>query len=98
MRDQKKNKVVELTITDLSKKGNGLGSAILQEGMSPQLVEVPFIIPGDKVKAMLLSKQKGVYRSLLEEIVEPSPERIPPKCIHFGSCGGCRWQQISYEK
>lgn len=83
-----KKKVKEVIIESLSSKG--LGVARLENGNK---VEVPFTMPGDKVKALILNRG----RSLLEEIVEPASARIPGKCIHFGSCGGCLWQEIPYE-
>ena len=36
------------------------------------------------------------YDKLLE-VLQASPHRIPPKCPHVGSCGGCAWQQMRYE-
>jgi 23S rRNA (uracil1939-C5)-methyltransferase len=93
----KKKRLIDIDIVEFSKKGNGLGIFKNQEG-NLQNVEVPFTIPGDKVRCLLLTKRRGIYASLLEEVITPSPERILPKCIHFGVCGGCRWQQIPYEK
>lgn len=81
-------KELELLVTGFSKKGNGVASN----------VEVPFAIPGDTVRVKVLRKSKGLYKSLLEEVINPSPDRITPRCIHFGTCGGCRWQQMPYEK
>lgn len=59
-------------------------------------VEVPFTIPGDKVQALVQRKRSGIGTSKLEQIIVPSPLRIEPKCVHFGCCGGCRWQQLTY--
>jgi 23S rRNA (uracil1939-C5)-methyltransferase len=55
-------------------------------------------VPGDKVRALILGKKRGLYKSLLEEIIAPSPMRILPKCVHFQTCGGCRWQHTEYQK
>ncbi len=88
---------VELVIEHLSKDGYGLGSCELNAQVIQQ-VEVPFTMPGDKVVAQLLKKRGGVYQSKLDQIITPSPERQTAKCIHFGMCGGCRWQHIPYEK
>lgn len=91
-----KNQLADLTITSLSKKGNGL--AVFQRPNAlPTDVEVPFTIPGDQVRVRLLQKRKGCYNSILEEVLVPSPLRVPSRCIHFGACGGCRIQHFSYE-
>lgn len=97
MTSTSKTRVVEIEIKELSKKGNGLGLVKRQDGTSYQ-VEVPFTMPGDKVRAALIRKRGGVYGSRLEEIITPSPDRIMPRCVHFGTCGGCRFQHLSYEQ
>lgn len=94
---QIKKRIVDVEIVSLSKKGNGIGQIEQQNGVSAQ-VEVPFTRPGDKIRALLLSKRGGVFAGKLEEIVAPSAQRIVPRCIHFGVCGGCRLQHTSYEQ
>ena len=32
----------------------------------------------------------------MEKLEVPSPDRISPVCSHFGTCGGCKWQNLSY--
>jgi 23S rRNA (uracil1939-C5)-methyltransferase len=86
-------KSAEVEIKSLTKKGNGLG---VTTGDEAKEVEVPFAIPGDKVRALLMRKRGGVYASRLEEVITPSPLRISPRCVHFGVCGGCRFQQMPY--
>lgn len=88
-------KVNDVTITSWTKKGNGLGTAVEHPGRE---VEVPFTAPGDTVRAQFNRKRSGVFKGRLEEVLTPSPLRQPPKCRHFGVCGGCRWQHISYEE
>lgn len=90
-----KNKIIDLTIERLSKKGNGLGSYVRENG-PPLKIEVPFAIPADTVKANIIRKKRGAAIAKIEEVLIPSPSRIHPKCIHFGVCGGCRWQQLTY--
>lgn len=84
----------EVNINGFTKKGHGLGKTT---GETERIVEVPFCLPGDKVQACLHRKKNGVYTSNLEEILTSAPQRIEPRCIHFGTCGGCRWQNLSYE-
>jgi 23S rRNA (uracil1939-C5)-methyltransferase len=97
MENTHKKKVLEIQIEEFSKKGSGLGSFENSSGLRNS-VEVPFAIPGDKVCTTLLGKRQGRFKGKLDEIIEPSPDRITPRCAHFGVCGGCCWQQISYEK
>jgi 23S rRNA (uracil1939-C5)-methyltransferase len=61
-----------------------------------QPVFVPFGVPGEKVKARVVEARRGFVRAELVEVLEPSPERIAPKCSHFGECGGCHYQHLSY--
>lgn len=82
----------ELEIQSLSTKGNGLANS------DNKLIEVPFAIPGDTVEVELKKTHKKRKLALLEKILKPSSERIPARCVHFGSCGGCKFQFYSYEK
>ena len=91
----KKRRVVDLDIVEFSVKGNGIGYMENSDN-STRAVEVPFTKPGDKVRALLLRKRRGINKSLLEEIIQPAPDRIEPRCLHFGKCGGCRWQHSEY--
>jgi tRNA/tmRNA/rRNA uracil-C5-methylase (TrmA/RlmC/RlmD family) len=95
MKKERKKRVVDVNIHDFSIRGNGIGMYDHPQGMK-WILEVPFTIPGDVVRADILKKRKGAYQCVLEEILVPSPKRIKPKCIHFGICGGCRLQQITY--
>ncbi len=89
-------KIIELDINAFSKAGFGIGSFKNGEGHVAS-VEVPFTMPGDSVSAIVLSKRKGLCQSRLDFVINPSPDRVQPVCLHFGTCGGCRWQHIAYE-
>lgn len=97
MSDSKgKNPLVELTIRSINKKGNGIAS--LERPHAPPIkVEVPFTLVGEVVNAKLTSKRHRCFHSTLQEIITPSPSRIPARCVHFGTCGGCRLQHTPYE-
>lgn len=86
--------IATIAIDSLSKKG--MASALRRTKKLDALV--PFTMPGDIAEATLVKKRGGIYTSRVNTIQTPSPERIAPRCIHFGVCGGCRWQQISYEQ
>ncbi len=59
-------------------------------------VFVPFGLPGEIVKVRAAQTKRGLVRAELLEVLEPSPERTTPKCRHFGVCGGCHYQHLSY--
>lgn len=85
-----------IDIHDFSYSGEGLAH-YSPLNKAPSLVEAPYTVPGDQARVCLLKKRAGVYESRLLAVDSPSPARIPPACSHFGACGGCSWQQISYE-
>jgi 23S rRNA (uracil1939-C5)-methyltransferase len=63
-----------------------------------KVVFVPYAIPGEQILVELV-EEKGAYsRAWPIEVIKPSPDRIKPLCPHFGTCGGCQWQHISYER
>lgn len=93
MTNRKPQQCADIDISSFSKKGNGIGTTCDD---NHRHVEVPFAIPGDKVRALLQRKRGGVFTSRLEEVITPAPQRIEARCVHFGTCGGCRWQQMDY--
>jgi 23S rRNA (uracil1939-C5)-methyltransferase len=72
----------------------GQGVSRLENG------KVAFIrgaLPGELVLAKIYRKKKSYVEGRTLEILEASPERIVPRCPHFGPCGGCTWQNMSYQ-
>jgi 23S rRNA (uracil1939-C5)-methyltransferase len=66
-------------------------------GAGGRAVFVPFGLPGETVRVRIVEEKRGHARAELVEVLEPSPLRIPPKCRHFGVCGGCHYQHLSYQ-
>ncbi len=90
--------VVEIKITGYSKEGFGQGEWILSQKGAPRLVEVPFTKPGDSVLVQIGKKKGHAYQAKPIEWFCHASEKSTPKCKHFGSCGGCRWQHLSYQE
>ncbi len=82
----------EVTLTTLTYGGEAMGR--LSDGRA---VFVPFGLPNERVRVRLTEEKKGFARGEILEISESSPERITPRCIHFSKCGGCHYQNLSYE-
>jgi 23S rRNA (uracil1939-C5)-methyltransferase len=93
----KQPRIVQVKIEELSKEGLGKGVWHSQEGL-PQVVEVPFSMPGDEVQVHLLKQKEGIYQSQPLKWLHFSENRVAPRCLHFGHCGGCRWQHLAYEE
>ena len=62
------------------------------------VVFVPHTLPGEKVLARIFRNDKSHSQADLVQVIEPSPDRLTPKCELFGKCGGCQYQHLSYEK
>jgi 23S rRNA (uracil1939-C5)-methyltransferase/tRNA (uracil-5-)-methyltransferase len=56
------------------------------------------VIPGEKVRARIFRNFTNYSDADLVEVLEPSPDRVQPKCSLYTTCGGCQYQHISYER
>lgn len=56
------------------------------------------VIPGQKVSFMVSKKRKGKVEGRLLSVLEKAPFELADVCPHFGACGGCNYQGISYGK
>ncbi len=84
--------LAEVRIESLA--GSGDGVAHDAEGRT---LFVPFTVPGDRVRVLVVEVHKRFARGRLVEILEPGPGRVEPRCPVFGACGGCTWQHVAYE-
>ncbi len=53
-------------------------------------------VPGDTVMAQVMRTKRRHAEARAVEIISPAPARVEPRCIHFGDCGGCKWQNLAY--
>lgn len=58
---------------------------------------IPFTVPGDVVDVQVTKNRSGYMEGKAIRFEKKSDMRVEPKCEHFGTCGGCKWQMISYE-
>ncbi|MFZ6021248.1 MAG: class I SAM-dependent RNA methyltransferase [Chloroflexota bacterium] len=59
-------------------------------------VFVPYALPGERVLVELTEEKRGFARARLVEVLQAAPQRIQPRCRHFGVCGGCHYQHLAY--
>ena len=79
---------------DLRLEGMAYGGDAFGRDPSGRMVFVPFALPGERVLAQVMEVHAHWCRARLIEVVEPSAERVTPRCRHFGACGGCHYQHI----
>jgi 23S rRNA (uracil1939-C5)-methyltransferase len=60
-------------------------------------VFVPYVLPGEEVRAEVKSRKKKLVWAKPLQILKPAAERIQPPCPHFGVCGGCHYQHATYD-
>ncbi|MGE5644019.1 MAG: class I SAM-dependent RNA methyltransferase [Byssovorax cruenta] len=80
-----------ITLSTLTYGGDVMGR--LADGRA---VFVPFGLPGERVRITLTEEKRNFARGAIVEVLDASPLRIAPRCIHFGVCGGCHYQHLPY--
>lgn len=92
----RKNKKIEfhkIEITDAGAKGKCVAKA--PDG---KIIFINNVVPGDVVDVQTFKKRKKFYEASVTNIHRFSDHRIEPSCEYFGSCGGCKWQNMEYSK
>jgi 23S rRNA (uracil1939-C5)-methyltransferase len=88
----KKNIFVEnAEIVDISSEGKSVAKV---DGM---VIFVDGGVPGDVADVMITRKKNNYAEGHVVALKTASPNRLEPKCEHFGNCGGCKWQHMNYE-
>ena len=72
------------------------GGAGLAHGPDGRVVFVAFAAPGELVEAQVEREYPDYIQAVATRVVEPSPDRVDPRCPLFGECGGCQLQHMSY--
>ena len=90
-RKMKRERFEYLEVIDINSKGKGV-----LKSNDGRVIFVQGAVPGDKVTIETYKKKGGYFEARLIEVNHPSPNRINPVCKHFGICGGCKWQNLSY--
>ncbi|MGD8347305.1 MAG: 23S rRNA (uracil(1939)-C(5))-methyltransferase RlmD [Lysobacterales bacterium] len=78
----------ETTVEDLSHDGRGVAT------YEEKKVFIHGALPGERITARLTGRRRSYDEGETIEILEPSPDRIEPRCPHFGQCGGCSLQHL----
>ena len=91
-RRNKKQVFTNLEVIDAGAKGKTIAKA--PDG---KVVFLPNAVPGDVVDVQTFKKRKAYYEGKATVFHKLSDKRTEPACEHFGTCGGCKWQDMAYE-
>ena len=80
----------QVEITDAGAEGKAVAR------VNERVLFVPFAAPGDVVDVQVIKKRKNYYEGVITQQHKKSEYRTKPRCEHFGTCGGCKWQHIDY--
>lgn len=93
-RKRHERKVFEnIEVIDAGAKGVSVAKA--PDG---KVVFLPNVVPGDVVDVQTTRKRKAYYEGRAINFHSFSEHRTEPVCEHFGTCGGCKWQNMKYER
>jgi 23S rRNA (uracil1939-C5)-methyltransferase len=79
-------------VVDTGARGKSVAKTV--EGEVIFLTEA---VPGDVVNIQTFKKKKSFYEGRVTQFIELSNRRAAPVCKHFNTCGGCKWQHMTYE-
>ncbi|WP_298144827.1 23S rRNA (uracil(1939)-C(5))-methyltransferase RlmD [Flavobacterium sp.] len=92
-RNSDKKLFEKITIQDAGAKG-----VCVAKAPDGRVIFIPNVVPGDVVDVQIYKKKNSYYEGKAVAFHEYSSDRVEPACKHFGVCGGCKWQNMSYEK
>ncbi len=91
MKKNKEHTIVEnVEIIDIANEGKGIAK------VDELVVFVEKVVPGDIVDIEIYKQKKNLAEARVSKFVQFSNKRNEPFCEHFGVCGGCKWQNMSY--
>ena len=91
-RKAKRKEFENIRVKDVGSKGKGIANA--PDG---RIIFIDQAIPGDEVDVLTYKKRKAYYMAKTTYFHNRSSHRTTPRCVHFGTCGGCKWQHFEYE-
>ncbi|HRS53404.1 MAG TPA: 23S rRNA (uracil(1939)-C(5))-methyltransferase RlmD [Bacteroidales bacterium] len=83
--------IENVEIIDIANDGNAIGK------YNNIVIFIKNAVPGDVVDVKILKKKKNFWEGTIEKIHKENKLRSIPFCSHYGICGGCKWQHMTYE-
>src|ERR1035438_7962509 len=89
---RKKFLLENLAVTGYAAAGKALAR------LEGKVIFIEGAVPGDVADVWITRNKKDWAEGKATQIKQFSPERVTPFCVHFGVCGGCKWQMLPYRK
>ena len=88
----------EVEVERFDQRGRAVGQGISRELPQSGSWEVVMrgAVPGDRVLAEVIRRRKNQVEAHVRETLRASPSSTEPRCVHFGTCGGCSFQNLKY--
>ena len=83
--------IENLKIIDISSKGEAIAR------YNNIAIFIKNAVPGDICDVRVIKKRRKLWQGTIEKTHHYSERRIDPKCLHFQTCGGCKWQNMNYD-
>jgi 23S rRNA (uracil1939-C5)-methyltransferase len=80
-----------IEVTDASSDGHSIART------EEYVIFIKGAVPGDVVDLQITRKKSKYREANVLSVKEASEKRVTPVCKHFGTCGGCKWQNMSYD-
>ena len=87
----KQTSLETITIEGMAYGGDGFGRSA-----DGKMLFVPHTAPGDTITCEPLEEHARWAKAALVDVLEPASERTTPRCPHYGECGGCHYQHLTY--
>ncbi len=88
----------KLSFTHIKVLDAGAKGVSVAKAPDGKVIFIPNVVPGDVVDVQTFKKRKSYYEGKATHFHEYSEHRTAPVCIHFGVCGGCKWQNMKYSQ
>jgi 23S rRNA (uracil1939-C5)-methyltransferase len=88
----RKGQEITLDVERLALEGRGVAH------LDDLVVFVDKALAGERVRARVRRVKRRYAEARTVEILQAAPDRIEPRCIHVGECGGCTWQGLDYTR
>ena len=88
---QDKKFISDVEVIDIAEEGKGVAKH------DNLVLFIERAVPGDIVDVELIRKKKNFAEGKIADVKVASEYRIDPFCAHFGVCGGCKWQHMTYD-